>query len=211
MELTFSAIVVIVLMGGWLLASVAIQCAHLYANSVPQTKPPGWWRRGDFMGLLPRWTFFSMVPESDARILYRDRLFDGVLTPWRLMEMPPRNGFRFLWNPGRRKRKAADDLCLGFTVAFARRLDASLQSSPESFWYVALTHFVSQAPAPPLNESRQFMIAKTFAGNGRPAEILFVSPFFHLSGATGSEVAHVVVDKHADESDVSACASPCHS
>jgi hypothetical protein len=163
------------------------------------------------MGLLPRWTLFSGVPEEDIRVFIRDRLVGGSLSPWRLVKMPKRDGFRFIWNPGRRNRKSVEDLCLEFTSSFARQLCDSEKSSPQCFWYLALAHFVSQEAVSPLTHSRQFMIAKTFVYNTKPAEIIFVSSFFQLPDTTVLEVANVMAVQHTDASDVSACARSCHS
>jgi hypothetical protein len=160
---------------------------------------------------LPRWTFFSMVPESDFCILYRDRITGGPLTPWRLIALPRRRISRIVWNPGRRQRKAVEDLCVGFVTHFARRLNESEQSSPWSYWYLALVYYVAQVPPWPLGEARQFMISKTLGMQEKPPEILFISPFFQLSRAALAEVTDVVVEQGSHGTDVTACAHPCHS
>lgn len=212
MDLSFTAIIVITFLGLWLLASAGVQASLLYAKAAPRTKPPARWRSWDYFGLLPRWTFFSRVPESDMTVFYRDRLYDGPLTPWHLVEMPKRTLLRVLWNPGRRKRKALDDLCIGLVNHFARQLRRSAQASPWSFWYLGLAQYVSQLSRCPLSESRQFMIVRTFGSANRKPEILFISPLFQLSGRqTTQEVAHVVASGIGDAPDLGAGAHPCHS
>src|SRR5437588_1610216 len=176
MKLTPTAIVVTAAMVLWLLGSVAAQVLHIFPQRLGAGKTP--WLRWDFFGLLPRWTFFSMVPQSDFCILYRDRITNGPLTHWRLITMPPRTISRVIWNPGRRRRKAVEDLCLSFVTQYARRLHRSAGSSPWSFGYVALVYYVAHLQAWPLSETRQFMVAKTFGIQNKPPEILFISPFF---------------------------------
>jgi hypothetical protein len=210
MKITPTAILVMAGMGVWLLGSVAAQIFHLFPQRQAEGKSP-WWRRWDFFGLLPRWTFFSMVPESDFRILYRDKITGGPLTPWRVIALPRRRISRIVWNPGRRQRKAVEDLCVGFVTRFARRLNESEQSSPWSYWYLALVYYVAQVPAWPLGDARQFMISKTLGMQDKPPEILFISPFFQVSRAALAEVTDVVVEQGSHGTDVTACAHPCHS
>jgi hypothetical protein len=210
MKLTPAAIFVTAVIALWLLGSVAAQIGHIFPQRLGAGKSR-WWRRWDFLGLLPRWTFFSMVPESDFCVFYRDRTTNGPLTAWRHVVMPRRTGARIVWNPGRRQRKAMEDLCLGFVTQFARKLYRSVQSSPWSFWYVALVYYVAQLPAWHLSEARQFAIAKTFGIQDKEPEIVFVSPFFKLSHTATAEVDDVVVKQGTHAADVSACARPCHS
>src|SRR6476661_7290843 len=146
MKLTPTAILVTAAMALWLLCSVAAQIGHILPQKLGSGKLP-WWRRWDFLGLLPRWTFFSMVPDSDFCVFYRDRIATGSLTAWRHVAPQPRTVARVLWNPGRRQRKAVEDLCVGFMTQFARRLHRSTKSSPWSFSYVALVYYVAQVPA----------------------------------------------------------------
>ncbi|HEY6969077.1 MAG TPA: hypothetical protein VJA94_07735 [Candidatus Angelobacter sp.] len=210
MMVTFTSAIVVAFMVSWFLASVAVQVAYLFAGKSGRTGFLKFCHRWDHLGLLPRWTFFSMVPDFDFVIAYRVRMLDGSLSEWHIVEMPARPAFQFLWNPGRRKRKAVDDLCLALRHSLAVQLRKHEPSSPITFRFPRLEHYVSQIGSP-CGEARQFMILKIFGNSQKSAEILFVSAPFRVAESATQEIPGVLVRRNADAPHVGPGARPCHS
>lgn len=177
MTLTFTSAVVVTFLLLWFVSSILVQVAYLCADRAAWLRVLRLCNRWDCLALLPRWTFFSTVPSFDFAVAYRDRRDDGFLSEWRMHEMPGRSAFRFIWNPGRRNRKAVHDLCTTLQGSLAAELSKGKGLLETSFRFQKLEDYVSQI-AVPCGEFRQFMVLKIFGGSQATVQILFVSAPF---------------------------------
>src|SRR5438270_5221059 len=179
MRIKISLILITALLALWLLGLVASQVWVIYGNFRKRDRAAApKWKRWDYFGLLPRFAFFSWVPHSHFELLYRDKAFWGEITPWNKIDLPARTALRFIWNPGRRKRFALEDLCRSLLSRIGYQLWKSAALSPYSWPYLGLAYHVSQVPSCPLSKFRQFMVAQSFGDPARRPEVLFISPFF---------------------------------
>lgn len=188
MELTFTGLLIMALLALWLVGLLATQMSVIYGNIVGRDQGIPRWKRWDCFGLLPRFAFFSWVPNCHYELLFRDKDFFGEITPWNSVPLPERSITRIFWNPGRRKRFAVEDLCRSFLSHLGSQVLNSDTPSPYCLSYVGLAYYISHLPVCPLSRWRQFMIAQVFGDAERRPEILFVSPFFWLANQT--EASH---------------------
>jgi len=94
-------------------------------------------------GALPHWNFFAPIPSvSDFTLWFRDELIDGSVTNWVPVRYPARGKFAFIWNPGRRERKAIFDL----TVELMWHLEFDSASLHLSVPYLVLLAHVCSLP-----------------------------------------------------------------
>lgn len=174
-------LIIIAVLSVWFLGSLAVQIRVFSNLAKKEHHPVPKWTRWDYFGLFPRFSFFSWIPTFNFELLYRDRLCDRQIGPWREVSLPTRTFFRFLWNPGKRKRFVVEDLSRALLSRVENQLAASANPSALSYSYVNLAYYIAGLPASALSEQRQFMIARSFADKNKSAEIVFLSPFFYLS------------------------------
>ena len=184
MPFTPTGIAVALVLGLWLLASVLVQASMLFRNFGRYCcKFLKHLKEWDHFGLLPCFTFFSLAPDFDFRLLYRDKLVDGQFSPWRLIETKM-SRWKWLWNPGKRKIKALDDICHAMISMAASELRCQKTHLLTQFPYLELAYHVSGIAPAALSRQRQFMVARTFGYiSDRQPEILFISPLFRLPAA----------------------------
>lgn len=165
----------------WLVASIWKQIVLVIeiARRVPLTGG----LKVDPFGLVPCWLLWSNPGTEEYFVLYRDRLISGSLTPWRNSWSMPRNPFRWICNPHLRKWKTCFDawfLLLG-SVAIGKKQPAEMFMSRT---YLSTAVYISNLQPSLGVEFRQFMVARTsIVDQEKPAEILFVSPFFRAGEA----------------------------
>ena len=150
-----------------------------YSASIVYQICPRWWQRvvgSDVYGFMPRWNFFAPTPaREDTHIVYRER-HGEQWSPWQALTPSPRSRhWRWIWNPQRFARKAADDLANGLrrsAVRFHEEPRAVLLSNG----YVALLHWVMAQPRISGATERQFAVVTS---NGFGAEsrldVIYVS------------------------------------
>jgi hypothetical protein len=165
----------------WFLGLLATQLTVIYGNFVRREIGIPKWKRWDCFGLLPRFAFFSWVPNCHYQLLFRDRAPYGEITPWKAVGLPRRSAIRVVWNPGRRKRFALEDLCRALLSHLTFEAHNTDTPSPYCFSYVGLVNYISQIPSCALSKHRQFMVAQIAASKNDKPEVLFISPFFLLS------------------------------
>jgi hypothetical protein len=132
-----------------------------------------WVRTWDYLGLVPKWTFFAPRPATgDVALLYRDRLANGAITPWTEVLRPSsRELWNVLWNPDKRERKALIDWKRGLWARArrlrnvqhakgggARRVDATAFGT-NCFHYLAILAHVSSLPRPSAAVAVQFCLS----------------------------------------------------
>ena len=95
----------VVVLVAWFALTVTCQFRTRIAHSV---------RHHDLFGMIPDWRFFAPEPSTvDYHLLYRVVRPGGSASRWaEVPESHPRGSMSWLWNVGRRKRKALLDLCL---------------------------------------------------------------------------------------------------
>jgi hypothetical protein len=129
-------------------------------------------RRWDFFSLIPQWKFFSPNPATrDFVFLYRLQLTNESLTNW--IEVPldsSRAWWNFIWNPGKRQRKAFFDLASELSVVIK---DGEMEVAQLSIPYLALLNFISGRY--PYCRGVQFLLMLTSRENGSDTP----SHFFH--------------------------------
>lgn len=170
---------VIALLSGWLFFSLVNQIFMLRATA-KHTRYHFW--KWDIFALIPYWGFWCAAPSGDSVLLYRDQQQNGALTTWKRAWSLKPVGLSFLWSPQIRKWKAADGwFPLLVSVAEGKKKTEDIYLSR---LYIATAVHVSHLERANWSELRQFMVAR-ISGIDRdePAEILFVSPFFHLDDA----------------------------
>ena len=165
----------------WFLGLLATQLTVIYGNFLRREIGIPKWKRWDCFGLLPRFAFFSWVPNCHYQLLFRDQALYGDITPWKAVELPRRSAIRVVWNPGRRKRFALEDLCRALLSHLTFAAHNTDTPSPYCFSYVGLVNYITQIPSSALSKQRQFMIAQIVASRNDKPEVLFISPFFPLS------------------------------
>ena len=112
-------------------------------------------RRWDYLSLVPEWKFFSRPPQHDYHLLYRDVALDGCVSGWKEVSVAePRAWWNFLWNPGRRARKAFFD---AITEA-ARYCHAQCSGVEASVPYLTLLNYISSLPREFPAEFTQFAV-----------------------------------------------------
>lgn len=175
------SVLFIFLLSAWLLVSVIAQLRRVRRTN-PLIKAVSWLKWRDYCALIPSWSFFAPNPgTSDYRLLYRDKLCDEQYTAWKEVEFPSDPLIRWVWNPGKRAKKALVDMCSSLMSMASRDLKKPSKMVYISVPYITLLTYVSRQPRSPLSEHTQFMIAATF-GRHEPKgpEILFISPLHQL-------------------------------
>lgn len=143
-----------------------------------------WVKDRDPCSYFPTWTFFAPNPAvADVRVLWREQLFDGAPGPWREIAAPRAGFLRAIWNPTKRARKVVFD-CRG-RLKGARESDRG-ELFMLSVSYLLILHHVIRLPASPLVAARQFVLVESQGADHKdgPIEVLFVSPWHDLSGAS---------------------------
>lgn len=147
---------VVCLLGGWFTVSV-----------LGQIRIPGIQRlrSWDVLGLVPMWWFFAPTPpHGDISLLYRDQLLDGTFTDWTEIRVGGRRRWWcFVWNPGRRERKAFLDIA---STLAADAMEVSHTAVQLSLSYLALLSFVSAQPRTEASVATQFLVMITDAIEG---------------------------------------------
>lgn len=174
-------LIIIALLGIWFSGSLLVQMRVFSNLARKEYLPLPKWTRWDYFALFPRFSFFSWIPNFNFELLYRDKLCDMQIGPWTTVPMPPRTLFRFIWNPGKRKRFVVEDLSRSLLARAEHQLATSATPSAFSYAYVNLAYYIAGLPSSPLSVERQFLIARSFAEKHKSAEVVFVSPFFYLS------------------------------
>ena len=154
-------VVMLSLLGGWFLCSVAAQIPGRLSERL---------RYWDVIYVLPFWSFFAPVPgRSDFFLLCRDTLEDGAVTDWLdVTPWEPRRFYDFLWNPGRRDRKRFLDLIsLLLLLAADRPPESALQMSLP---YLALLNYVASLRHPSNAVATQFLVMQRDHPGTHPAE-----------------------------------------
>jgi hypothetical protein len=153
----------IALWAAWLMLSIVV---HL-----PPLTPLV--RRWDFLSLVPEWKFFARPPQQDYHLLYRDVALDGSVTGWKEVSVAePRAWWNFLWNPGRRARKAFFDV---ITEA-ARHCHAQLGGVEASVPYLTLLNYISNLPrAIPAQFTQFAILTSPTTGLAREPRVLLTS------------------------------------
>ena len=136
------------------------------------------WRRLDIFGLIPMWWFFAPTPlTSDLVIVTRDRDNSGAVSAWTELRVGgDRNWLSFVWNPGRRDRKAAFDL----TIALLAASGGDPRPNPViqiSIPYLGLVNYAVHLPLTNALEARQFAIIKEDADD---AQAIFLSAWHRV-------------------------------
>ena len=166
-------LLVAVLLVTWFTISVAAQA---------KLRQPKWVRGLEYVGLVPRWTFFAPRPcMSDYHILVRDKLLDGSITSW--LEVPIVDDFRLsrmFWNPGKRQRKAFIDLVANLK-AECRHLKRE-QMVQVSVPYLAFLNFVTFLPRSYVPSATQFLLLETMCNlRSQKMTTIAVSAFHEVS------------------------------
>jgi hypothetical protein len=128
-------------------------------------------------GILPQWSFFAPVPSiSDFTLWFRDELSDGSATNWIPVRFPARRRYAFIWNPGRRERKAIFDLTI--------KLMLDLKSDPESIHlsvpYLVLLAHVCALPRLGCPVKTQFALTSVESQRTSDPLLLFISTWRDL-------------------------------
>jgi hypothetical protein len=181
--MNYELVLAICLVSVWFAGIVCEQAVAIYESATGRNVAHrAWWTKFDIFGLFPRFSFFSWLPVWHYHLLYRDQSIEGGISPWNLVALPARPPMtKFIWNPGRRKRFALEDMCRSLLWHMKAELLNADHPSPFCFAYVALACYVAQIPCCPLSSARQFMIAQTRAKEAdRAPEVLFISPLFSL-------------------------------
>lgn len=135
-------------------------------------------RRWDFLSLVPEWKFFARPPQHDYHLLYRDVGQDGSVSGWLQVSVAePRAWWNFLWNPGRRARKALFDAI----TETARCCHAQCGGVEASVPYLTLLNYISGLPRAFPARFTQFAIL--MSSSGVPAQeprLLLSSALHHL-------------------------------
>lgn len=153
----------IALWAAWLLLTIVVNLPPLTPHI----------RRWDFLSLVPEWKFFSHPPQHDYHLLYRDVAQDGSVTGWKEVSVAePRAWWNFLWNPGRRARKAFFDA----VTETARECHARRDGVEASVPYLTLLNYISSLPRTFPAQYTQFAILLSpSAGAEREPRILLTS------------------------------------
>lgn len=159
------------LLMAWFLACAVGQLPQRYSRHV---------RKFDNIGLIPTWNFFAPRPaQDDFHFLYRDFTTEGIATEWREIATPEwRPWYSFIWNPGRRERKALFDAA---TVVL-REVDGKDRASwALSLPYLLLLQYVSFHPHARNAWATQFLLMRSPGRSGpRTPEALVVSSVHEL-------------------------------
>jgi hypothetical protein len=151
------------LLGSWLLLSILVLVPRLKLII----------RRWDAVMLIPQWSFFAPEPAFwDFHLLYRDRYPDGTYTEW-TEAIPPesRRWWSFVWNPGKRQRKALFDA----VVELSGRVQLGDRSLEASISYLTLLTYVTSIMRTAKPELMQFAIVRTLGINRRAPDAIFRS------------------------------------
>jgi len=132
-------------------------------------------RYKDFFGLVPEWKFFAPIPgKGDFHLLYRD-LYAEDTTEWTEIDIGgERRWWNFLWDPGRRDRKAAFDaareMARYITPEYRYQIELSIP-------YLSLLCFVCGQPRTLTPSQTQFLLLYSEAGylEGEPQVSLLSS------------------------------------
>jgi hypothetical protein len=161
-----SDIALLLIFGGWAVASAAFQFDRPFIRR---------WSYRDCFGLLPLWTFFAPSPgQSDYHLVIRDQHADGSLSP--LRELPlteSRKFYSWIWNPEKRTKKVLSDV-----VQMLVEVSGDPECTPNvilvSTPYTLILNAVMQEPRSEGVTRRQFVIAQTrgFFREGDPQVLL---------------------------------------
>ncbi len=131
-------------------------------------------RAFDPFGVIPYWNFFAPTPGIwDYSLLYRDRLQSGGHTAWREIQLcTPRTAVDWLWNPGKREKKALFDI---ITALMQSAQDVKPDHLVLSVPYIVLLDYVSSVPRPYAAEATQFLLMAEEPGTGKEPFVMFNS------------------------------------
>jgi hypothetical protein len=182
------AAITIAALGVFFVLSILTQVSRVL-SSAPAPSSPTFWRRlllgnriWNRWRAIPVFTFFAYVPEREIQLLFRDRLYDQQLTSWKKLYYERNEILKWVWNPDRRRQKAALDLTSGLLTLLSQEKDISFPTLFSSAAYRKLATYVSGLPRTGLTEERQFMIAITpIPDADQPPQILFISPMHPIS------------------------------
>jgi len=139
-------------------------------------------KRRDAFSLIPVWTFFAPRPGvTDFNLLWRDRARDGRCGPWHEIQPGGPRWWKGLWNPGKRVRKGATDMCNTLLRQAARKPGRRLYLQVP---YLTLLHHACEQPRSELCCLRQFAVGRTFGiDSGEEPQVVFVSALHRLEPA----------------------------
>jgi hypothetical protein len=153
----------------WLLLSILVY--------VPALTPHV--RQWDLLALVPEWKFFAPhPPQHNYHLLYRDISEDQQVTGWKEVALAEnRRWWNFIWNPGRRARKAFFDV----VSETARQATRNTEGIEASVPYLTLLVLISKQPRTVPATFTQFLIllSKVSITNKRN-EVLLLSAVHSL-------------------------------
>jgi hypothetical protein len=123
-------------------------------------------------GILPLWSFFAPVPSiSDFTLWFRDERSDGSVVNWVPVKCLARGKYAFIWNPGRRERKAIFDL----TVKLMLHMEYDPASIHLSVPYLVLLAHVCSQPRLGSPVKTQFALTSVESQRTSDPLLLFLS------------------------------------
>jgi hypothetical protein len=149
-------VVVLVLLAGWLVLSVANQINGPWIQFLG---------RPNSFTLLPRLDFFAPDPvDVDYHLAFRDLGVDGQGGPWRQIAVERDGPLRIVWSTAKRDHHAmagAVSSLAGLQTAVAPAARDAEGLIQISIPYLFLLHRVQQEPRLPGAHERQFMVVES--------------------------------------------------
>jgi hypothetical protein len=150
-HLTFTEIVVVMLLGMWLMLSISYAVLnHFTAKVIYKFNVFKW---------ISAYQLFTETPK-EYRIYYRDQLLSGETTDWHTISLiPDYKWWHFLWHPGSLVPltiiSTADNLMGRITAFPNHELNKNIS---DRFNYQVIQHYVFRQPVPKELKARQFKI-----------------------------------------------------
>lgn len=168
---------VFIVLGAWLLASLANQFAGPWTRSL---------RALNWCSLLPRLAFFAPDPiDVDYHLAYRDLLDDDEPGPWQSLAIERDGRWRLLWSPAKRDYQSLLEAVAALALlqnAVTPAVEDAESLLQLSLPYLFLLHLVQHAPARPSTRERQFMVVESNGfGPSRHLALGILSSFHRLA------------------------------